>query len=174
MKIIDLSMTISDGMEVYPGDPEVKIEQVHFLKTHGWNLSKINMGSHTGTHVDAFSHMTNRDFSSIDEIPVEKFMGEAMLLSPKDEFPAGINLLFFEEIDINLLDKIVKSKPNFVGGDISVDLERALLEKGIITYTNLINLDKLPRNKKFFFIGLPLKIKGGDGSSVRAVAILDK
>lgn len=174
MKVIDLSVKIHNDMDIYPGDPGVKIEQVHFLKTHGWNLRKINMGTHTGTHVDAFSHMDNENAFSIDEIPIEKFMGEAMLVSPDDDFPSDLNLLFSKKIDINYLEKILKSRPNFIGGDISVELERELLKNGIITYTDLINLDKLPRNKKFFFIGLPLKIEGGDGSPVRAVAILDK
>ena len=54
-----------------------------------------------------------------------------------------------------------------------MELEKALLENGILTYTNLINLDRLPRGEEFLFIGLPLNIKNGDGSPVRAVAILE-
>lgn len=172
MKIIDLSMKIYDGMETYPGDPDVKIEQVHFLNFHGWNLKKITMGTHTGTHVDAFSHMDSGG-SSLDEIPIEKFMGKAILVSPDDSFPDKMNLIFFEEAGIEILEKIKFANPNFICGNISVELEKALLENGIITYTNLINLDKLPKGEEFFFIGLPLNIKNGDGSPVRAVAILE-
>ena len=91
MKVIDLSMEIHDNMEVYPGDPDVKIEQVHFLKYHGWNLSKLTVGTHTGTHVDAPSHM-NEYGSSLDNIPLEKFMGQAILISPDSDFPVSINL----------------------------------------------------------------------------------
>ena len=172
MRVIDLSMEIHDNMEVYPGDPDVKIEQVHFLKYHGWNLSKLTVGTHTGTHVDAPSHM-NEYGSSLDNIPLEKFMGQAILISPDSDFPVSVNLIFDVEIGIEILEKIKIAKPNFVGGDISVELEKALLENGIITYTNLINLDKLPKGEEFFFIGLPLNIKNGDGSPVRAVAILE-
>ncbi|NLW42414.1 MAG: cyclase family protein [Tissierellia bacterium] len=171
MKIIDLSMEISREMEIYPGDPKVKIEQVHYLETHGWNLREITMGTHTGTHVDSFSHMNNKGFS-LDEIPIEKFMGQTILISPNEDFPSKINLFFDEEVGIEILDKIKIANPNFVGGKISIELEKALLENEIITYTNLINLDKLPKGKEFLFIGLPLKIKKGDGSPVRAVAIL--
>ena len=38
----------------------------------------------------------------------------------------------------------------------------------------LINLDKLINKGSFQFIGFPLKIRGGTGSPIRAVAILDK
>ncbi len=40
-------------------------------------------------------------------------------------------------------------------------------------YENLINLNQLLGVGRFKFIGLPLKIKGGTGSPVRAVAIIE-
>jgi len=46
-------------------------------------------------------------------------------------------------------------------------------ERGVTHIENLCNLDKL-LGKRFTFIALPLKIRGGTGSPVRAVAILDK
>ena len=45
-------------------------------------------------------------------------------------------------------------------------------EHGIVHYENLANLDKLV-GKRFTFIGFPLRIRGGTGSPVRAVAVLD-
>lgn len=43
---------------------------------------------------------------------------------------------------------------------------------GITHYENLANLDQLV-GKRFTFIGLPLRLRGGTGSPVRAVALLD-
>jgi kynurenine formamidase len=40
-------------------------------------------------------------------------------------------------------------------------------------YENMINLDKLLNRGRFRFIALPLKIKGGTGSPVRAVAVFE-
>ncbi len=40
-------------------------------------------------------------------------------------------------------------------------------------YENLINLDKLVGLNRFQFIALPLKICGGTGSPIRAVAVLE-
>ena len=41
-------------------------------------------------------------------------------------------------------------------------------------YENMINLHLLIGRGRFRFVGLPLKIKGGTGSPVRAVAIFEK
>jgi kynurenine formamidase len=44
-------------------------------------------------------------------------------------------------------------------------------ERGITHYENLANLDRL-LDQKFVFAGFPLRIRGGTGSPVRAVAII--
>jgi kynurenine formamidase len=46
-------------------------------------------------------------------------------------------------------------------------------ELGYTHYENLVNLYQLLGQGRFRFIGLPLKIRGGTGSPVRAVAILE-
>lgn len=172
MKVIDLSMPLYDGMPVYPGDPEVKIELLHTYEAQQWELRRLSFGSHTGTHVDAFSHMHSGG-ASLDQMDLTRFFGPAMLVSLADEWPQGVGLLFSEAIDQSCFDKIIEAGPGFVGGDLSVELERALLAKGIVTYTDLVNLDQIPKATVFTFWGLPLNIQGGDGSPVRAVAVFN-
>jgi kynurenine formamidase len=46
-------------------------------------------------------------------------------------------------------------------------------ELGFTHYENMINLHQLIGRGRFRFIGLPLKIRGGTGSPVRAVAIFE-
>lgn len=46
-------------------------------------------------------------------------------------------------------------------------------EYGITNTENLCNLGEVV-NKRFLYIGLPLKIRGGTGSPIRAVALLDE
>lgn len=173
MKIIDLSTPIYSGMDVYPGDPEVDITVKHTYEKEGWQLSQLTMGSHTGTHVDAYSHMHSGK-ASIDQIPLDRFFGKAQVVEKFADWPQEIGLFFTEEVGLSSLERILKSQPNFVGGTISEALERALLEAEIITYTDLVNLDQLPVGEDFTFYGLPLNIKCGDGSPVRAMAILDE
>ncbi len=54
----------------------------------------------------------------------------------------------------------------------SLPIHHILLGSGMIIVENLTNLEAVV-GKKFDFYALPLKIKGADGSPVRAVAILD-
>ncbi|WP_414684105.1 cyclase family protein [Microbacterium sp.] len=49
----DLIHPIRDGMMVYPGDPGVSIGVGLSLAKDGVEVARIEMGSHTGTHVDA-------------------------------------------------------------------------------------------------------------------------
>ena len=63
-------------MPVYPGDPSPSFESYSTLQKDGVNLTKITMGSHTGTHVDAPQHFI-RDGIGIDRIPLNKLIGEA-------------------------------------------------------------------------------------------------
>ncbi len=173
MRIIDLSQTIVEGMDTYPGDPEVKIDLLHSHEENNWELRQLTLGSHTGTHVDSFSHM-HAGKKSIDEIPLERFFGKAQLVHLSEDWPKNQGLFFSEEIGISQFHQLVQANPNFVGGEITEELERALLGVNVITYTDLVNLEDLPYNQSFTFYGLPLKIKNGDGSPVRAMAILDE
>ena len=172
MKIIDLSMPIYTNMHVFPGDPQVKIDVVHTYKKNKWELRQLKMGSHTGTHVDAYSHM-HEGQETLDEIALERFFGKAQVVELKEEWPKEIGLFFVEEVGIEKLSRITQLNPGFVGGNITEDLERALLGKNVITYTGLINLELVPKGHSFMFYGLPLRIQSGDGSPVRAIAIIE-
>ncbi len=173
MRIIDLSMPLYTGMEVFPGDPKVKIEVVHTYESKTWELRNLQLGSHTGTHVDAFSHMIQGE-ESIDKIPLENFMGKAQLVNINEAWPKNLGLLFAQKIGIQELETILEANPRFVGGNLTEELERELLKEKIITYTGLVHLDLLPRGRQFMFYGFPLKIRDGDGSPVRAVAVLEE
>ena len=177
MKIIDLSQPLFDGMEVYLGDPEVHIKQVHNLNKEGWRLRYLQFSTHIDTHADALAHMDERG-TAIDKIPIEKFIGKTVLVKTTDKFPKGVGLAFADKnLGLDLSHKIVDAKPLFVvvgdKCDFELEMERKLLQNGILTMAGLVNMDKLPKNKPFVFYGVPLKIKDGDGSPIRAFAVLE-
>jgi len=64
--VIDLTQTISENLEVYPGDPSVEVRIVSTLEK-GFVLERVCMSSHAGTHLDAPCHvfMGGADVSSI-------------------------------------------------------------------------------------------------------------
>lgn len=177
MKVVDLSQPLFDKMPVYPGDPEVSIKQIHDLDKEGWRLRYLQMSTHIGTHADAFSHM-DENGTTIDNIPLENYIGKTVLVTVDQDFPKNVGLAFREgQLNLDLFEKIKKANPLFVVvGDkveFDVELERKLLQSKILTITDLVNMDKLPNDKEFMFYAVPLKIKDGDGSPVRAFAILD-
>ena len=110
MKIIDLSTLIYTDMEIFPGDPDVKINLVHTYKKNSWELRQLSMGSHTGTHVDAFSHM-HEGKESLDKIPIERFCGKGQVVDPSDHWPTDIGLFFIEEIGIEYLERLIIVNP---------------------------------------------------------------
>lgn len=172
MKIIDLSMPLHTGMKVYPNDPEVKIDVIHTYEKDSWELRHLSMGSHTGTHVDAFSHMHD-GAENLDDLSLDNFFGQAQIVNLQQQWPQETGLFFIEEVDATYLNKFLVANPKFVGGNLTEELERALLGNKIVTYTGLVNLGLLPKSENFMFYGFPLKIQSGDGSPVRAIAILE-
>lgn len=177
MKIVDLSQPLYDGMDVYPGDPRVHIKQVHTLDKEGWRLKYLQFSSHIGTHADAFSHMDEQG-KTTDNIPIERYIGKTIVVSKDQEFPKNLGLAFKEGgLGLDLFEKLKRAKPLFIvvgnTAELDVELERKLLQKGILTITDLVNMEALPKNNPFTFFGVPLKIREGDGSPIRAFAILD-
>ena len=89
-EIIDLSQEIFEGMPVYKSLPQVKMS-VHNTHEEWDNIKnpttktpavyKLEMGEHTGTHVDALNHMAAEYKSeSIDSMPLSMFYTEGICL----------------------------------------------------------------------------------------------
>ncbi|MDR1439428.1 MAG: cyclase family protein [Clostridiales bacterium] len=55
-RIIDLSQPITANMSVYPGDPAVDVQTACSYENGGYLVSRIAIGSHSGTHADAPLH----------------------------------------------------------------------------------------------------------------------
>lgn len=85
--IYDVTVPISNSMPVWPGDPSVQLtakSHVSRDKTHTVRLTAIEMGSHTGTHVDAPFHMIDGG-KKLSDFPAERFVGPATVV----EIPAA-------------------------------------------------------------------------------------
>jgi len=77
MKIIDISRTIQADMDMYPGEAGPQITKVSGLdEGDSYNISRITLGTHTGTHVDPPLHLI-RDRAGIDMLPMNTLVGSA-------------------------------------------------------------------------------------------------
>ncbi|MDD4159991.1 MAG: cyclase family protein, partial [Synergistaceae bacterium] len=74
MRVIDLSWPITDAMMVFPGDTPPSVKKAATMEENGWRSTLISFSSHTGTHMDAPSHMIP-DGKSLDLLPSETFFG---------------------------------------------------------------------------------------------------
>ena len=228
-EIIDLSQEIYTGMPVFPSLPEVKITM--HVSHKEWDgipddgapspaVNRLEMGEHTGTHVDAFNHMA-RQFrgQSIETMPLTMFYTEGICL---DLSRKGLQELIEVDdleqalsaagLDVRAGDTVLIYTDHYRrafgtkdwdrGPGLSVDAARWLGDKciaafgvetmspgvrhvsnkqvhlvcgemGFTHYENMVNLHLLVGRGRFRFIGLPLKIRGGTGSPVRAVAVFE-
>ncbi len=81
MLTYDVTLPIREGMPVWPGDPPVRIERLSSAQAgDAFGVSRLTLGSHTGTHVDAPSHALPEG-PSLDLLPLEAFWGAALLCS---------------------------------------------------------------------------------------------
>ncbi|HMB21816.1 MAG TPA: cyclase family protein [Anaerolineales bacterium] len=228
-EIIDLSQEIYSGMPVFPGLPEVNINM--HVSHEEWDkitnsevvspaVNRLELGEHTGTHVDAFNHMRRQDRGrSIDTMPLTMFYTEGICLDLSHKGPRELievadlkQALSAARLDIRQGDTVLLYTDHYrrafgtadwqEGPGISAAAARWLGEQkiaafgvetqapgvrhvsnrevhhicgelGFTHYENLINLHQLIGRGRFRFIGLPLKIRGGTGSPVRAVAVFD-
>ena len=228
-EIIDLSQEIFTGMPVFPGLPEVKITM--YVSHEEWDrvtdsdvvspaVNRLELGEHTGTHVDAINHMA-RQFrgQSIDTMPLEMFYTEGVCLDLSYKGLGELietvdleNALSVAGLEIKQGDTILLYTDHYRrtfgtddwdnGPGISSDAARWLGQQkiaafgvetvspgvrhisnkevhhicgelGFTHYENMVNLHQLIGRGRFRFIGLPLKIRGGTGSPVRAIAVFE-
>lgn len=82
--IYDISVPLRSGGVVYPGNPAISITaQQAISQGAGANVSRIDMGSHSGTHVDAPKHFFD-DSAGADTLPLDVLMGPARLIAVDD------------------------------------------------------------------------------------------
>ena len=101
MSPIDLTLTISESIPSFPGSPAPQFLSWSDLDDDGYNLELLFLSSHTGTHMDAPYHFA-RGGKRIDQIPVRRFTGEAILakLAKKADSPiTKSDIVSFERSD---------------------------------------------------------------------------
>ena len=82
MKILDLTLTISEKIPAFPGSPHPHFIPWEKLKDDGYNLELLFLSTHTGTHLDAPHHFLEKG-AKIHEISLKKLVTEAVLIKSK-------------------------------------------------------------------------------------------
>jgi arylformamidase len=169
------------------------------------NVSRWQIGAHTGTHCDAPFHFID-DGKGIDEVPVDRFIGPCLVVEvnpkinieredlEKINFKRHKRILFktrnsnhwknnnmtfdenFVAVGITGAEYLVEKKMELVGVDyLSVEsfhaefehpVHKKLLGKNVVVLEGL-NLSAI-KPGEYELLCLPLKIKHGDGTPMRA------
>ena len=79
MKVIDLTLTISEKIPTFPGSPQPNFINWETVEKDGYNLELLFLSSHTGTHMDAPYHFLKKG-KKIDQIVTKRLVTEAVLI----------------------------------------------------------------------------------------------
>jgi arylformamidase len=156
--IYDVSVPIRNGMPVWPSDPPIKLTANSHLsrdKSHTVRVTSIEMGSHTGTHVDAPAHFVEGG-KTLSEIPLEWFVGPATVV----EIPGvrSIGLDHLKNLDWAGVERVLFktdnsfhwNDPGFFEGFVYLEPEAGefLLSKGIrVVGIDYLSIDKFRSEK---------------------------
>lgn len=90
MKLYDISVPLAEGLPTWPGDPELLLEPVLLLEDgDGARVSRITLGDHAGTHLDAPAHMLP-DGTTLDEVPLSLLIGRALVADLRGHGEIGV------------------------------------------------------------------------------------
>jgi arylformamidase len=79
MKIFDITHHLSEDTPVYPGD----LSPAFIQEEHTWyRISNLNLGSHTGTHIDAPAHCI-KNGETIDRVSLDSLIGRCRVIDAR-------------------------------------------------------------------------------------------
>lgn len=197
MELIDVTVPLRPGMVVFPGDPEVSLGRVSSIAGGAVaNVSRLEAGVHTGTHVDAPLHF--RDGApAVESLPLEVLVGPAEVVDATGlerevgedfPFPSGVERLLLKTRNSELWAReafaedavalspgaarcLVELGVRLVGIDyLSVggeEVHRTLLDAGVVVLEGLDLRGVEPG--AYRLLCLPLKLVGADGAPARAI-----
>lgn len=203
MRIVhDISVSIRPGMHVYAGNPGVQLE-LHESIAEGAiaNVSKLELGVHSGTHVDAPSHFID-GASGTESLPLAALVGPAAVVDATaidgdidEDALASLDLPAADRLLLKTTNSALWGEPSFTHDFIRLNGSgaRYLIERGV----RLIGIDYLSIGDEdahrellgagvvplegldlrgvdpgaYQLVCLPLKLEGSDGAPARAILL---
>ena len=140
-KIYDITRNVSRDLAVWPDDIKVSIKKTSsFENGDGVQVSRIEMGLHTGTHIDAPRHYV-QGAKELNDMDITRFLGKAKvfemdikgLISAKDISELNIgkdDIVLFKTANSDISDTHTFAKDYIA---LSLDAAKYLVDKKIKT-----------------------------------------
>lgn len=181
-RFYDLTHPLGPETPVFPGDEPVLLRTVAALSVEGYRSARLELGTHSGTHVDAPAHLLPNGARLADQ-PLDLWIGPALLVDSADfgrtSLDQASRVLVAgcpEGLPPSWARRLVAAGVRLVGVDgPSVDpvassalpAHRELLSAGVVLVENL-RLDGAPRGSGTLYC-LPLPVVAGDGAPARVL-----
>jgi arylformamidase len=181
MPIHDISLPISESLVVWPGDPAIQITQPsHLDRGDEATVSRLDMGAHTGTHIDAPAHFVPGG-AGIDSLDLDLLVGPALVVHAVEcdvlsadvlkglSIPAGTERVLFRTHNS---ERWARGETEFWTDYVGItdDGARWLIERGVrlvgIDYLSVAPFDELvPPHRTLLGAGLII-VEGLDLSKI--------
>ena len=150
MKIVDLTLTVSDKIPTFPGSPPPSFIPWENIKEDGYNLELLFLSSHTGTHMDAPHHFLEKG-AKIHEISLKKLVSEAALIQCRKNGGQSIT-----KTDIQKFEKNHGKIENFSSVIFYTDWQKNLQKKYYFTKNPGLSVSaaKYLASKKISLVGI--------------------
>jgi arylformamidase len=150
MLIHDISLPLSESIVVWSGDPPVHMSQPsHLDRGDVCTVTRLDMGAHTGTHVDAPAHFIS-GAKGVDSLDLDLLIGPAQVVDAGDVGLISARVLAGLSISPGTQRLIIRTRnseqwtrgemvfnPDLVG--VAEDGARWLIENGV----RLVGIDSL-------------------------------
>jgi arylformamidase len=200
VEILDVSVPVRPGMPIWPGDPELEVGLAAAIAEGAEaNVTRLALGAHTGTHVDAPAHFLDGG-GGVETLPLDALVGPCVVVAAADvggelqpdAVPEGAERVLFKTRNGGLWDRpgfaedsvclsaaaaaeVVRRGVRLVGIDYltigGAEAHRILLAAGVVPLEGLDLRAVAPG--EYRLVCLPLKLVGADGAPARTVLLRD-
>ena len=104
--LVDLSHPLKSNITVYPGTPAPAFTQINTIEKDGFAERIIRMTTHTGTHMDAPSHIIPNT-KSMDQFGLDQFIGRGLAIDCTQTDDISLDFIQANEAEIRSADFVL-------------------------------------------------------------------
>jgi arylformamidase len=107
---LDVSVPIYGGMVHFPDNPSIEIDTITDVERGDiCTISRLTMGTHTGTHIDAPIHFLPGG-TGTEQVPLDNLIGPARVIEIKD--PAAVKAEELRHHDLGVRERLLFKTSN--------------------------------------------------------------